>query len=143
MADPRLSASIEGVNAVYASFIADGSTVVYSATEIGGSAQVGLAVTLVAGSENTIQTVADAELVLGKLIKVEADGVATVQIAGGMTLPGGTSATLTPGKKIVGDLLVSAEGYIRMQADATLGEVAVGRGIIVSDDPTTAVEVYL
>ena len=47
-----------------------------------------------------MQLVGDGEPVLGKLIKVEADNMATVQVAGGCTLPGGTSATLTHGGEI-------------------------------------------
>jgi len=81
--------------------------------------------------------------VLGKLIKVESDGFCVVQTEGYMTLPGGTSATLTAGSKIVGDLLVSAEGYIRVVATGTAAELGVARGIIVDATTTTAVLVKL
>ena len=50
---------------------------------------------------------------------------------------------LPPGTKIVGDLLVAAEGYIRSVASATVAEVAVARGQITDASTTTAVEVIL
>lgn len=149
MADPRLSASIVGVDAVFATFKIDDSTITYSASYAGGSAQVGLAVNL--SDDQTVQLVGDAEPVLGKLIKVEADNMATVQIGGGCTLPGGTSATLTHGKRIVGDLLVAAEGYIREVGDPTtvdptlaqMQEMLAARHTIIDASTTTAVEVML
>ena len=141
MADPRLDTSIEGVGAVYAPFLIDDSTITYDATEDGGSAQVGLAVALSAAE--TIELAGDGEEIVGKLVKVESDNVATVQIAGGMTLPAGTSASLTVGKKIVGDLLVSAEGYIREVNTSTAAELGLARGFIINAGTTTAVEVYL
>lgn len=150
MADPRLGISHEGNNPVYETFIIDDSEIEYDAGEAGGSDKVGLAVTLTS-TANVVSTVADGEKVLGKLIKVEADNRCTVQIGGGMTLPGGTSASLTVGKKIVGDLLSSAEGYIREVADPTtvdptlaqLLELNDSRGLICDASTTTAVEVIL
>lgn len=136
MANPRLTPDFEGIAGVYMTFIADGSTITYDATLPGGSAAVGLAVTL--SADRTISTVADAEMVLGKLLKVEKDLRCTVQTGGGMTLPGGTSAGLTRGKKIVGDLLVAAEGYVREVA-ASDAELAVARGFIIDDDATNPV----
>lgn len=112
-------------------------TIVYSAAEENGSAQVGLAVTI--ESDNLISLVGSGEQVEGKLIKVESDGFCVVQVEGEMTLPGGTSATLTAGLKIVGDLLVSAEGYI--QAAST--EHTLSRGTIIDASTTTAVVVRL
>ena len=142
MADPRLDTSIEGVGAVYAPFLIDDSTITYDATEDGGSAQVGLAVALSAAE--TIELAGDGEEIVGKLVKVESDNVATVQIAGGMTLPAGTSASLTVGKKIVGDLgAESAEGYIREVNTAQAAELGVARGMICDNDTTTAVWVLL
>jgi hypothetical protein len=144
MADPRLSTQVDGIDARFVSVKIDDSTITYSATAAGGSAQVGLAVRLVPGTAQTIELVGDAEAVFGKLIQVQADGVATVQYAGGMTLPGGASATLTIGSQIVGDLgAASAEGYIRSVDAATLAEVAVARGAIFDAGTTTAVEIIL
>jgi predicted transcriptional regulator len=142
MTDPRLTVSIVGIGAVYASFKADASTIAYDATQDGGDDKVGLAVTLSAAG--TIATAADGEAVIGKLCKVEKDNICTVQIAGGMTLPGGNGASLTVGKKIVGALsATSAEGYIREVATATAAELGLCRGFIYDAGTTTAVEVYL
>lgn len=141
MADPRLDVSIVGVGEKYATFKIDNSTITFSATSSGGSASVGLAVTL--SDAETIALVADGGAVLGKLMKVEKDNMATVQVEGGMTLPGGTGASLTLGKKIVGDLLVAAKGYIREVATGTAAELGLMRGFIVNAGTTTAVEVFL
>lgn len=141
MADPRLAVGFAEIGAAFASFKIDNSTITYSATENGGSAQVGLAVTLSAA--DTIALVADAGAVLGKLIHVESDNIATVQVAGGMTLAAGTGAALTLGKAIVGDLLVAAKGYIREVNTAVAAELGVCRGYIVDGGTTTAVELIL
>jgi hypothetical protein len=114
---------------------------VYDATLAGGAAQVGLAVTLVAS--NQVSLVGDGEEVEGKLVKVEPGGFCVVQSGGTMELPGGTSATLTPGSKIVGDLLVSAEGYIQSAAAGTAAHHVVSRGRILDASVTTAVVVSL
>jgi hypothetical protein len=117
-------------------------TIVYDATKEGGSAQVGLAVTL--ESSNTISLVGDGEQVEGKLIKVEPDGLCVVQVEGEMTLPGGSGASLTAGAKIVGDLgQSSAEGYIQAAASGTAGHHVVSRGTIIDSSTATAVVVRL
>jgi len=132
----------DGLHARYASFLADGVTITYSATAAGGSAAVGKAVALSAAK--TVELAGDGEEIIGKLIKVESDGVCVVQVGGYMTLPGGDGASLTLGKKIVGDLgAAAAEGYIREVATATAAELGVARGHIVDADTTTAVVVYL
>lgn len=142
MSDPRLGVSIVGVDAKYVRVAIDDSTITYSATTDGGSAAVGLAVTLSAAG--TIELVGDAEPILGKLITVASDGYATVQYGGGMTLPGGSGATLTLGFAIIGDLgASSAEGYIRISDGATAGEIQGQRGFIWDAGTTTAVEVML
>jgi len=102
-----------------------------------------LAVTLTAATAQTVELVADGEGVLGKLIKVEADDIANVQIAGSMTLAGGTGATLTRQKAIVGDLLIAAEGYIRDVATGTAAELGVCRGFVIDDAVATAAWVWL
>lgn len=138
MADPRAANNFNLV--VYphqvATFVHD-DTIVYDADEAGGSAQVGLAVTI--ESSNVVSLVGNNENVLGKLISVEADGFCTVQHSGFMTLPGGTSATLTAGTKIMGDLLVAAEGYIQIVAT----QHTISRGMIIDSSVTTAVVVLL
>lgn len=113
-------------------------TIVYDADVVGGSAQVGLAVTL--ESALTVSLVGDGEEVEGRLVKVEPGGIAIVQVAGVMELPGGDSATLTVGTKIVGDLgAASAEGYI--QSVST--QHTVSRGTILDPTDATAVKVRL
>lgn len=136
MADPREAVSHVGIG-YFAQTYPHDDTIVYDAAEAGGSEQVGLAVTL--ESNNTVSLVGSGEQVEGKLIKVEPGGFCVVQTGGIMTLPGGTSATLTAGLKIVGDLLVSAEGYI--QAVST--EDTVSRGTIIDSSTATAVVVRL
>lgn len=141
MADPRDIVDFEGIGADYVTVEHDG-TIVYDRDEEGGSAQVGLAVTV--NDDDTISLVGDGERVFGKLITVEPDGKATVQYRGGMTLPGGDGATLTVGQPIVGDLNASAaEGYIRMAASATAAEAMNARGTIMNNNTTTAVKVIL
>ena len=140
MANPMDRLGYEEIGALTVTY-AHNNTIVYDDQEDGGSAQVGLAVTLSADDECGL--VGDGEAVLGKLILVEDDGYCTVQVGGYMTLPGGTGASLTLGKKIVGDLLVSAEGYIREVATATAAELGVARGFIQNNDDTAAVIVFL
>jgi len=140
MADPRAAANKVGIGYKAETFAHD-STIVYSATVANGSASVGLAVSL--ESDETVTLAGDGENVLGKLIKVESDGFCVVQTEGYMTLPGGTGASLTAGSKIVGDLLSSAEGYIRVVATGTAAELGVARGIIIDATTTTAVVVKL
>lgn len=141
MADPRADTKFDEIGAEFVTFKIDNSTITYSATSTNGSAQVGLAVALSAAE--TVELAGDGEEIVGKLISVEPDNYCTVQVAGFMTLPGGTSATLTPGKKIVGDLLVAAEGYIREVATGTAAELGVARGMIIDASVTTAVVVRL
>lgn len=141
MSNPRDTVEFDGQGGVYMTFIIDNSTITYSATTAYGSAQVGLAVALSAA--NTIELAGDGEEVVGRLDSVDANLKARVQIGGAMKLPAGTGASLTVGKKIVGDLLVSAEGYIREVATGTAAELGVARGMILDAGTTTAVEVYL
>jgi len=143
MADPRFAVSHKGIGYQAASFLAGGAStaaIAYDATKAGGSVSVGLAVTLSAA--NTVSLAGDGEAVVGKLLLVESDGVCTVQTKGSVTLPGGSGASLTLGKKIVGDLgAASACGYIREVATATAAELGVAVGVILDADTTTAVEV--
>lgn len=140
MADPRDSINFDGIDPVRITYKHDG-TIVYLATEDGGSVSVGLAVTLVSTAK-TVGLVGDGEQVEGKIEIVHADGYCVIQSGGFMQLPGGTSASLTHGKKIVGDLLSSAKGYIR-EAAAAAGEYVVMRGRIIDSTTTTAVDVVL
>lgn len=140
MADPREAVRFTGIGYEAETYEHD-DTIVYDVLEEGGSAQVGLAVTI--ESDDTVSLVGDGELVIGKLIKVEPGGMCVVQTGGHMTLPGGTGATLTIGEAIVGDLLVAAEGYIRAVATGTAAELGHARGQIINNDVTTAVVVRM
>lgn len=137
MADPRADVRFDDIDYRAETFKIDNSTITYDATQTNGSSQVGLAVTQSAG--DTVELVGDGEFVLGKLISVTADNYCTVQTHGYMTLPGGTSATLTIGTKVVGDLLSSAEGYIQTAST----QHTLSRGRITDPTTTTAVVVYL
>lgn len=123
--------------------VKSGGSITYDRAYEGNSPEFGRACAMSAASE--VNLCADAEAVIGKLLKVEKDPtytyVCTVQVAGFMTLPGGTGATLTRGKKIVGALLSSAKGYIREVATGTAAELGVARGFIVDASDTAAVVV--
>jgi hypothetical protein len=136
MSDPRKAVRYEGIE-YKAVTIAHDATIVYDVTKVNGSEQVGLAVSVETDGEVTLA--GSGENVWGKLIKVESDGFCVVQYRGFVTLPGGTSATLTAGLKIVGDLLSSAEGYIQ----AASSEHTVSRGVIIDASDTENVVVYL
>lgn len=148
MADPRAKVAYDGAAADYLTFKIDNSTIVYDSTKSGGSAGVGLAVTM--SADGTVALAVDGDLVVGKLIRVQSDNFATVQVAGAMTLPGGNAATLTFGTRIVGALgAASAKGFIRTvtaAATPTAAEVnnaIKGRGIILDASVSTAVAVYM
>lgn len=139
MADPRAANSFElGPKPHELATFAHDATIVYSATEAGGSVSVGKAVSI--ESNNLVTLVGDGENVLGKLISVDSDGFCTVQHHGFMTLPGGSGATLTAGLKIVGALgAASAEGYIKVAST----EHTLSRGMILDSSTATAVVVLL
>ena len=138
----RTNVSNIGVVGAYRTYKIDASTITYDASKAGGSAQVGLAVTFSAA--NTVALAADGDAVIGKLILVESDDKANVMTHGTMTLPGGASATLTLGAKIVGALgASSAKGYIRSAASATAAELVKARGFIDNAATATAVVVTL
>lgn len=140
MADPRKVVVWSAVGD-YVTVKADGSTIVYSATEPYGSTAVGKAVT--PSAADTVALAGDGEPILGRLEKVGPDGYCTVKWRGDVKLPGGTGATLTLGSQIVGDLLGSDKGYIRSAASGTAGELILCRGFIVNAANTSAVDVLL
>lgn len=123
-------------------FTADDDTITFDETKAGGSAAVGKAVAIDAAG-GVIKLIEDGECVIGKLIRVEADLKCTVQVRGVMQLPAGDGATLTNGKKIVGDLDTAAPGFIREVATATAAELGVARGFILDGATAAAVWVYL
>ncbi len=144
MTNPRASiGKWEGEGALVETFTYDNSSITYSASEEGGSAQVGLAVTISANA-GVIALVGDGGFVLGKLLKVESDGTCSVQTKGIVELPGGHGATLTRGKAIVGDQSVTpSNGYIREVETGTAAELGVQNGKIWDAATTTAVVVHL
>lgn len=143
MADPRNAVDFQGIGILTATYKIDNSTITYDATKANGAAStmIGKAVTLSAAG--TVALAADGDAIEGKLLLVEADNKCTVQVGGYCDLPGGTGASLTLGKKIVGALLSSAKGYIREVATGTAAELGKCRGRIVDAGTTTAVMVSL
>ncbi len=144
LTDPRNKVNNAESGARRKTYKIDNSTITYDSTKANGAAttMIGKAVTL--STDDTVALCADGEPVLGKLILVESDNKCSVQVAGVMTLPGGASAALTLGKKIVGALgAASAKGYIREVATATAAELGLARGWIENNDDTAAVIVDL
>jgi len=140
--DPRNVVSFESIDAAYATFIPDGTSIVYDGTQIDGAAVaiIGQAVSLSAGS--TVQLTNDGDGVSGKLILVESDLKCNVQFEGFMRLPGGLAAALTVGKRIVGATGASAaRGFIREVNTATAAELGRMAGRII--DATDATNVIV
>jgi len=143
MADPRNYTKRTGVAPEVHTYQIDSATLVYDALSGGGHARAGdIAVTL--SGNGIVAACADADDVLGNLLKIESDGMCAVLVDGVTTLPAGLAATVTAGSKIVGALgAAAAKGYIRNAAYATLAEVAKARGRILDASVATAVEVDL
>jgi hypothetical protein len=144
MADPRSAVDLQGIDLEIVTYKIDNSTITYDGTKANGAAatMIGKAVSLSAAA--TVQLISDGEAVEGKLLSVTDDNFCTVQVGGFCDLPGGSGASLTRGKKIVGALgAASAKGYIREVATATAAELGVARGRIIDAGTTTAVIVDL
>jgi len=144
LSDPRNAVNNAESGARRKTYKIDNSTITYDSTKANGAAttMIGKAVTFSAA--DTVALAADGDAVIGKLILVESDNKADVQVSGVMTLPGGNGAALTLGKKIVGALNASAEkGYIREVATATAAELGKARGWIENAGTTTAVVIDL
>jgi hypothetical protein len=144
MANPRAGIGLwEEEGAEFQTFTFDDSSITYDVAYSGGSDVVGRAVTFNAAA-GVIALAADAEFVLGRLVKVESDGKCTVQTKGIMELPGGAAAGLTLGKAIVGAASAApANGYIREVDTAVAAELGVMQGHIWEATTTTAVVVKL
>jgi hypothetical protein len=145
MADSRTLAPFqEGIDGSFITFDGDGSTIVYDKTKPGGSAAVGLAASI--SSDHTAQLTNDGDVVLGKVVAVEADGKCTIQFEGVMALPAGNAITVVSGKKVVGALgAASARGYIRnpVAIGGTFAQGAAtdngnGRGLVLDASTQTA-----
>jgi hypothetical protein len=144
MPNPRNVVDFEGIDAVFATFLIDNSTIVYDGTKIGGAATTMLDKAVSLSAAGTVQLASDAEAIVGKLVLVEADNKCNVQVEGFMKLPGGASASLTRGLKIIGALgAASAKGYIREVASGTAAEINKGRGQIIDATDATQTVVNL
>lgn len=141
MADPRNTVSSVGLRIETETFAIDNSTIVYDGTKVGGADATMLGKAVAMSAADTVKLVADGDLVIGKLLAVESDNKALVQVEGTCTLPQGNGATTTFGKKFVGALgAASAKGYIR---DATTGDELKAVGVIRNGATATAVIVDL
>lgn len=142
MSDPRKTVLNTEVYAATRTRKIDNSTITYDKTKYGGSAQVGKAFKF--SSDDTIALTTDGSFVGGVIESVEADGFATTRERGPVKLPGGASASLTLGKKIVGAVDGSSNGgFIREVATGTAAELGLARGYISNNDDTAAVVVDL
>lgn len=143
MANPRKTPSRLGIGLLTATFIADGVTILFDRTQPGNATAAILNKAVSLSADGTVQLASDGEAVVGKLILLEADLRCTVAIGGIVTLPGGASATLTRGGKIVGALgPASAKGFVRVAA-ASAAELILARGQIITNADTANVEVNL
>ena len=129
----RLGIDFSDILARNVTAFADNSTI----TVATAAACIGLAVTI--SADDTIALAADGQPVIGKLLKVEADLACTVQVRGFATLPGGTGATLTRGRRLCGALLVAAPGYVRTIATGTAAESNAAGPVAWNVGTTTAV----
>lgn len=140
MSNLRLLAGLsDGMDAHYSTYSIDNSTIAYDSTKARGAATTMLDKAVSLSAAKTVQLASDGEAVIGKLIKVEADNFATIQDRGYMEFPGGSGATLTRGKKIVGALgAASAKGYIREVATGTAAELGLQNGEIIDSGTASA-----
>lgn len=142
MADPRNIIGFEGIDEVFTTFLIDNATIVFDSTLAGGTAAATLNKAVSMSTDKTIQLASDAEGVVGKMILVESDLKATVQIEGCCSLPGGSAATLTVMTGIVGALgAASAKGFIRSAASGAAAELLKMNGKIWDASDATAVVV--
>jgi hypothetical protein len=142
MADPRAIKHDNLGDEPFATFDYDNSTITYDETkQPGNSAAVGKAVTMI--GNKSIALVADGDLIVGRLERVEKDGRCRVKYRGHVRLPGGNGATLTVGTPVVGALgAASAKGFVR-NAAATAADALKKRGFITDVSDTTSVEIFL
>lgn len=148
MGDPRVANTNRiGTGQDARTYKADGTDIVFDATQPGGSAVVGRAVML--SGNGIIRLTGAGSPVMGKLAKVEWDGYCTVIDEGVVTLPKG-DGTIAVGQKIVGDTLSAARGYIRGTAattgsyvQGTATDALNGSGEVMDVSDPTAIEVEL
>ncbi len=142
MADPRNTIGYDDIKPVYETRIVDAVTITYDGTKARGAAATMIDKAVTLSGNGTVALAADGDAVHGRLESVDPDGKCSVQTGGNIRFPGGASATLTRGTKIVGALGAgSAKGYIRSAASATAAELIKCKGEIVDTSDTTAVVV--
>jgi hypothetical protein len=141
MADPRKAVIYTDIDRLPLSYKYDGS-IVYDATKAGGSASVGLAVTLTGANQVGLGT--DGARLEGELELVEGDGFCTVNTRGGMGLP--AAGVLANGSKVV----CGANGQIRVAvvpggayAQGTATDQANGRGEVVDGSVAADIQIIL
>lgn len=143
MANPRATQDFTRIGAHQETFSIDNSTITYDKTKSYGSAQAGLDLAVTLSGNGTVALAADGEKVIGTLALVEADGKCAVNTGKYVKFKGGTGASLTPGKAIVGALRSSAKGYIREVATGTAAELGRQTGAIIDAADTDAIVVKL
>lgn len=148
MADPRDTISLVGIRPLRVTLTADNTSITYSSTAAGGSAVINRAVKL--SADNTVSLTTAASHVIGKLLSVAADLRCLVQIGGFMTLPKGTNYAGAVGDRIIGDVLVAAEGYVKhvaaaggTYAQSESNAILAGRGTVYDDSDSALVLVHL
>lgn len=128
-----------------------GNTITYDPLVANGHAGAGWAAMTVS-TDDTMQLADIDNRVNGRLEKVEPDGFCVVSISGELTFKAGASASVTPGKSIVGAQgASSALGYIKEVGAPTttaatlaqLNALQAARGVIRNNDDLTAVIVDL
>jgi len=125
-------------------FKIDNVTITYDPTKpdgIGIAAGSGLAVML--SADDTVALTSDGAAVMGKLLKVEKDGFATIQYDGFAQLPQGDTGVCTRGNQIVGATKTALRGFVRDALAATAAELVKAAGVVVNVADTTNVWVLL
>lgn len=142
MAIPRNTVDHRDVNPKrQLTFPADGVTIIYSKAAAKGHAGAGWAAVGLS-SDNTVELVDDGDQVFGELLLVEPDGMCTVRTEGVSYFKGGTEATFTLSRGVIGALRSSARGYVKGVTVATQNEEDIEFGRVSNDTDADAIEVH-
>jgi hypothetical protein len=135
MANPRQKIAFDQIQPDRTSYMADKVTIVPDKTLTGGCAQVGKAVTLVAGGgPGVVALTQDGNFVVGTIESCDPDGVLTILTGDYVQVP--AAAAMSVGQRMVGALNTGNRGYVRAVVPATLADVAQARGVVVdATDP--------
>jgi hypothetical protein len=140
MADPRKTTSFNEVDAHYSTYAIDNSTITYDGTKANGFGWTHAGRSVALSADKTVKLAGDGDRVIGRIDGVESDNFCRVQDDGYMPLPGGSGASLTRGKSIVGAVDGSSNpGFIREAASGTAAELVKDSGVIVDNSDTAAV----